>query len=92
VIGASGLPMMGSSSIEILTGADGCFVGNWFCNSFNSNFAIASSRSSSEIWLEFRFDVYDPAKNAVIPTSIITPSGFFNRNFFVIILIHSLVI
>jgi len=35
--------------------------------------AIASSRSPSEIWFEFRFDVYDPAKNAAIPTTIINP-------------------
>ena len=37
--------------------------------------AIASSRSSSDpIWSsEFRFDVYDPAKNAAIPTTTIIP-------------------
>ena len=35
--------------------------------------AITASRSSSEIWFEFRFDVYDPAKNAATPTTIINP-------------------
>ena len=48
-MGASGSPMIGSSSMEIFTGADGCCVGNLFCNNFNSNFANALSRSSSEI-------------------------------------------
>ncbi len=35
--------------------------------------AISASRSSSEIWFEFRFDAYDPAKKAATATTITNP-------------------
>ena len=73
VIGASGFPITGSSSAEIFTGSDGWFVGNLFCNILSSNLAIASSRSSCEIWFEFMFEKYIPAKNAATPTATINP-------------------
>ena len=73
MIGASGFPIIGSLSTEIFTESIGCSVDNWFCNILSSNLAIASSRSSSEIWFELKFDVYDPAKNAATPTTTINP-------------------